>query len=268
MAIQKVLITVKTYPTLSRRYDELVCTAGVLEDGTWIRIYPVPFRKLDYVKQYKKYDWIELDLVKNSKDFRPESYRPSSLEADIKVIDHIGTEGNWHERKKFVLNEIYEDTIKLISEAKDKNNQKSIAVFKPKRVHDFIYTEDSKEWDPKKVEVMNKMKIFEKRDGEFKIVRKLPYKFYYKVEDSNGKIRTMMIEDWETGALFWNMMKKYNNEKTACEKVKQKYLDDFSTKHDLYLILGTTQKYHHVAPNPFIIIGTIYPQKEDENLFG
>jgi hypothetical protein len=31
----KILITVKTYPTLSEKYDELVCTAGFKEDGTW-----------------------------------------------------------------------------------------------------------------------------------------------------------------------------------------------------------------------------------------
>jgi hypothetical protein len=39
---KKVLITVTTIPLPSRSYDELVCTAGVLEDGTWIRIYPMP----------------------------------------------------------------------------------------------------------------------------------------------------------------------------------------------------------------------------------
>ena len=71
MALTKVLITVKTYPTLSAKYDELVCTAGFREDGTWIRIYPVPFRKKAYHEQYKKYDWIEVDLVKNDGDFRP-----------------------------------------------------------------------------------------------------------------------------------------------------------------------------------------------------
>ena len=43
MALAKVLITVKTYPTLSTKYEELVCTAGFREDGTWIRIYPVQF---------------------------------------------------------------------------------------------------------------------------------------------------------------------------------------------------------------------------------
>ncbi len=54
MALTKVLITVKTYPTLSAKYDELVCTAGFKEDGTWVRLYPVPFRKKSYAEQYKK----------------------------------------------------------------------------------------------------------------------------------------------------------------------------------------------------------------------
>ncbi|MPM62092.1 hypothetical protein SDC9_108958 [bioreactor metagenome] len=47
MPLMKVLIAVKTYPTLSEKYDELVCTAGFLEDGSWIRLYPIPFRKLE-----------------------------------------------------------------------------------------------------------------------------------------------------------------------------------------------------------------------------
>lgn len=55
MAQTRVLITVKTYPTLSEKYDELVCTAGFREDGSWIRIYPIPFRKLDYQNQYHKW---------------------------------------------------------------------------------------------------------------------------------------------------------------------------------------------------------------------
>ena len=69
MALTKVLITVKTYPAISNKYDELVCTAGFLEDGTWIRIYPVQFRKKTFGEQYKKYDWIEIDLVKNQSDY-------------------------------------------------------------------------------------------------------------------------------------------------------------------------------------------------------
>jgi hypothetical protein len=32
MERKRIYITVKTYPTLSEKYDELVCTAGICED--------------------------------------------------------------------------------------------------------------------------------------------------------------------------------------------------------------------------------------------
>jgi hypothetical protein len=53
MPKERILITVKTYPTLSKKYAELVCTAGFREDGTWIRIYPLPFRFLDENQKYR-----------------------------------------------------------------------------------------------------------------------------------------------------------------------------------------------------------------------
>lgn len=68
MPTERVLITVKTYPTLSKKYGETVCTAGVRADGTWIRIYPVPFRRLEAEEQYRKFDWIETDFIKNQMD--------------------------------------------------------------------------------------------------------------------------------------------------------------------------------------------------------
>jgi hypothetical protein len=58
----KVLITVKAYPKPSGKYEELVCTAGLLSSQDWIRIYPVPFRLLDDRKKYPKYAWVQLDL--------------------------------------------------------------------------------------------------------------------------------------------------------------------------------------------------------------
>jgi len=74
MAKQRILITIKTYPTLSRKCGETVCTAGVREDGSWVRIYPVPFRRLDEAEQYRKFDWLECDLVKSHKRLRFESH--------------------------------------------------------------------------------------------------------------------------------------------------------------------------------------------------
>jgi len=51
MALTRILIAVKTYPAISKKYEELVCTAGFLEDGSWIRIYPIQFRKKSYAEQ-------------------------------------------------------------------------------------------------------------------------------------------------------------------------------------------------------------------------
>jgi len=183
MAKTKVLITVKTYPTISGKYDELVCTAGFTEDGKWIRIYPVPFRKKDYSQQYRKYEWIELDLVKNKSDFRPESYRPYSMDSEIKILEHIDTTGNWYLRKKAVLNKVYENLTELIAEAKDKKTCTSLAVFKPSRIKDFIAKEVDREWDKKKIAKLKAQReqgnLFEHPEDPFEVVNKLPYKFTY-----------------------------------------------------------------------------------------
>lgn len=264
MALTKVLITVKTYPTLSAKYDELVCTAGFREDGTWIRIYPIPFRKKPYSEQYKKYDWIEVDIVKNDSDFRRESYRPKTIESEIKVTGHIETTDNWVERKKICLGKIYYNLSELIAEAKDNNICTSLAVFKPTEKIDFTSESVDRDWDKDKLSRLNQLNLFESTDeGKFEVVRKLPFKFKFVFKDNQSKESRMMIEDWEAGQLFWNCLLRYKgDEKKAIEDVRKKYFDDFALTKDLYFFLGTTQAHHYVSINPFIIIGTFHPKKE------
>ena len=102
MPTERVLITVKTYPTLSRKYGETVCTAGVRADGSWMRIYPVPFRRLDEEEQYKKFDWIETNFVRGRSDPRPETHHPADL-AKMLPVGHMGTQDNWRERRELLL---------------------------------------------------------------------------------------------------------------------------------------------------------------------
>ena len=139
MAVKNILIAVKTYPTLSEKYDELVCTAGFLEDGSWVRIYPIPYRKLDYTERYQKWHWISLDIEKNPHDFRKESFRPVNIDSELIISKHVGTQNNWAERKKIVLKHVYTNMEELISEAKDNKIGTSLAVLKPKEVVDFVW---------------------------------------------------------------------------------------------------------------------------------
>lgn len=260
----KVLITVKTYPTLSTKYDELVCTAGFTEDGKWIRIYPVEYRKKAYKDQYKKYDWVEVDLVKNESDFRPESFRPKTAETPFVKVGELNTKGNWALRKEIVLNHIHTDLTKLIEEAQNKDIRTSLAVFKPAKIVNFIIEEVDREWDKKKLEKLKQMNLFESTDKGFEVVKKLPYKFSYTFEDIAGRRSTTMIEDWEIGQLFWNCLRRSGSEEKACELVKKKYLDDFAKTKDLYLFLGTTKRFHYTGRNPFLIIGTFTPKIEKQ----
>lgn len=262
MALTRVLITVKTYPTISAKYDELVCTAGFREDGTWVRIYPVPFRKRAYTEQYKKYDWIELDLVKNKSDFRPESFRPATLDTEINVVGHIDIARNWEERKKLCLGKIYYNLSELIAEAKDKNIGTSLAVFKPNEILDFYAEPVDRDWSAKQKAILAQQNLFE---NKFEVVKKLPYKFKFRFKDNQGQVSNMMIEDWEAGQLFWRQLAKYEgNEQKAIEDVRKKYFDDFAKTKDLHFYLGTTQRHHNTAPNPFIIIGTFHPKIENQ----
>lgn len=106
MERKKILIATKTYPSISRKYKETVCTAGILlsEDETpvqWIRIYPIRFRGLESDKRYKRWSIISAEIERNTKDFREESYRVN--DASIQVIREIDTKNKWEERKSFVL---------------------------------------------------------------------------------------------------------------------------------------------------------------------
>ena len=263
----KVFITVKTYPTLSSKYDELVCTAGITDKGKWVRIYPVPFRKLDWKKRYKKYQWIEVDLIDNESDFRPESHKPVNRGESI-ITKELVTD--WEERKNIIFEEkVYTNIDTLIKEAKNKEICTSLAIFKPQDIVNFKIESAEREWNADKVKQIEdnaqQLNLFnsDKPHEIFNIVKKLPYKFSYVFKDDSGKQSTMMIEDWEIGALYWNCLEKYKDERIAVQKVKQKYFDEFKNK-DLYLFLGTTKLFHNRGPNPFIIIGVFYPPKNNQ----
>ena len=120
----KVLLTVTTYPLPSKSYDELVCTAGVLEDGSWIRIYPMPLSflrglKIDGKLQSTKYTWIELNLKKRQDDFRPESYSPEDYSfKDLQIGIKLDTKNYWEKRKLYCLKNIQYNMETLIEASK------------------------------------------------------------------------------------------------------------------------------------------------------
>lgn len=261
MALTRVLITVTTYPLPSRSYDELVCTAGILEDGSWVRIYPVPFRFLEF----HKYQWIELDLIEQERDFRPESRRPSKPDlSDLVVVSKLDTANKWSDRKDACLKNVYTNLSKLIDDSKDPSNL-SLAAFCPKAINKFIVEDDDREWKAEWLEQLRQLDLFSRKTCGPRIpVDKIPYKFKYEFEDDTGRSSTMTIEDWEVGALYRNCLADAEgDEDTAIAKVRQKYESEFLSTKDITLFLGTTLEHHRRRhTNPFTIIGVFYPPKD------
>ena len=273
MTKQRILVTVKTYPTLSRKYGETVCTAGVREDGSWVRLYPVPFRRLEEEQQYHKYDWIECRLERKTSDPRPESFHPVDPN-ELRPSGHMGTSGNWRERRHILLRtaRVYDQLGELIGDAKSSGT--SLAVFKPSSVTDFIWEDDDSHWDPNKLREMREahtqLDLFSEETWRrtFRVIPKLPYSFSYRFEDSVGKKSELQVLDWEAGALYWNCLKRASGDQpTALANVRTKYFDQFR-KSDLHFFLGTTQEWHHRAPNPFVIVGVLpIPHERQIELF-
>ncbi|WP_013321541.1 DUF488 family protein [Gloeothece verrucosa] len=70
METRKILIATKTYPSISRKYRETVCTAGILLDDQdnplqWIRIYPIRYRELEFDKRYPRWSIIRAKIERN-----------------------------------------------------------------------------------------------------------------------------------------------------------------------------------------------------------
>jgi len=69
----------------------------------------------------------------------------------------------------------------------------------------------------------------------------------------------------EAGTLYWNYLRSTNgDESMALAKVRQNCFDEF-TKQELHFIIGTTQQFHAVAPNPWVIVGLLRIPPEPRN---
>src|SRR5437867_9500596 len=89
---ERILITVRTYPTFSKKSIETVCTGGINDRGEWRRLYPVALRYEDEEKQYRTYDIVEVSL-RDGTDGRTETRKP-----DMPTLKIMGHADDWQDR--------------------------------------------------------------------------------------------------------------------------------------------------------------------------
>lgn len=253
---EKVLIVVKTYPHPSKKYKEIVCTAGITERGKWIRLYPVDYRYLEHAKWYKKYQWVSVVLEKNPDDFRIDSYRPDT--DSIKTLgEPLDTKRNWEKRKSIILPTLGFNSLEEIEDSY-KLSGVSLGIFKPKIVEDLIMEADNEEWSDTHKKVLSQLVLFGEQP---KPLFKIPYKFNYVYQCNDERCihsHKQAIFDWEIFMLYQHLRNQYNySMDVVLQKIKDLWLTKWwHSSHDSYLIVGTQ------FPNPtFIVLGVFRPPK-------
>lgn len=212
-----------------------------------------------YSKWYKKYQWIDVEIEKNLKDFRRDSFRPS-----VNSIIPIGTpldtkkDKYWLKRKQIIIPTA---TYKSLEEIKQlyQSHGISLGIFKPKKMIDLNIEADSGEWGKRQKLLLSQLCLFEKQPMP---LEKIPFKFVYRFTCNDKrckKYHELSIVDWEIFALYRNLKNNYQYAMDeTLGKIKQKWFYDmWSSKRDSYLIVGSR------FPSPtFIVLGVFWPPKQ------
>jgi hypothetical protein len=254
MRRRKILIATKTYPSISQKYRETVCTAGVLLDEQeqplqWIRIYPIRFRQLDFDRRFPRWSIINAKIERNDKDYREESYRIE--DESIEIVRKIDTKRNWEERKQLVLPLQFQS----IQDIKDRG--KSLGIIKPNQILKYYCKKTDRDWNPKQQAMLDQIDLFEPSVD----LEKIPYQFGYEFIDGANKKHKYSISDWEISELY-RKSRDTSKENTLEEreeegklKVREKLEHEFLSTKDLYFIVGNLKNHSQT----FMIIGIFYP---------
>lgn len=253
----KILITVMTYPLPSQSYQELVCTAGITEQGEWIRLYPIDYRYRPRNQQFRKYQWIEVDLLPaEKKDKRKESRRP--VLDTLRVLgEPLSTKNGWRERRE-IISKVPIYTVNQLRQL-NKSQKISLGIVKPTRVVDLKIEPADPEWKPEWQNLFDQLKLF---GPPQKPLRKIPYKFSYVFECSDNKRRhNAMILDWELGVLWLNEVDRLGGEHEAAQSVRRKFLELMCDEtKDVHFFMGTRHPY-----NTWMVLGVFWPPKQDDS---
>ncbi|MEN6306348.1 MAG: hypothetical protein ABFD91_01225 [Anaerohalosphaeraceae bacterium] len=253
METKTVLITVKAYPNPSKKYTETVCCAGVdINQNTWIRLYPIPFRDLDSSKQFSKYNIIEVRCHKSPDDHRIESHKVDS--DSIKIIKYLDTKDRWGARKNIILPLASTSFCKILA---DTQNNRSLGIFKPTQV-EMIWEKAPIKDKEKRDACYAQLSFFDKQKDA---IEQIPYNFYYQFKCDNLPNcpgHKLMIVDWELGQAFRNWRTEYKPESILFDKIKEKWLFELcGPTKDTYFYVGNVNRFR----NTFLILGVFYPPK-------
>ena len=251
----RALIWGKTYPELSSRYVETVCTGAVRADGRPVRLYPVPLRYLDGSRQYALYDWIQVPVEKSASDPRPESYK---VKGDaIRVVGHVGTSDSWRERRGIIFRDPswQFDSVAALKAAQ-RSSSRSMGIVSIRSILGVTVErrprEEEAAFQEKWREIESQRDLFH---PQYKELEYLPYRIRLAwrcagpCEECSASPHNMSVLDW--GLL--ELARKTRDPEKAADRLRG---ITNPGAHDFKLFMGSFR----LRPYQFGIIGLWYPK--------
>ncbi len=250
---KELTVLVKTYPNLSKKYEELVCVAGVDNEGNWMRIYPVPYRDLRDDQKFVIFQDVNFACLKASNDPRPESHK---VDYDSIVLGEVHkSTGKGLNDRKIIVDRAFAGSMCDLLE-KQRNDKTSLGIIKPLSLIDFIIAPVSgdEKWDSEVVLRASQNSLF---NPDRLPLEEPKYSFKYKYRCANKECatHTQSITSWEIQEAY----RKWRNDKgeqRALEMIREKWADQmWGETKDTHLFVGN----HHKNPQGFLVLGVFWP---------
>jgi hypothetical protein len=247
---KRVLVIVRTYPAPARRGIEVSCTAGITDDGRWIRLFPIPYRFLDQDRRFRKYQWITVDVFKAKDDPRPESFK---LNIDsIRVGDIVPPSNGWRERRE-IIRPLMRPSLCGIRREREEHGAPTLGVFKPAVINRLLIEPTDPNWTPAQLNRLRQTPLFQKAPAQ--ILEKLPHTFKYEFTCADAACggHQMTRLDWEMGQSYRRWRSEYKD--GWIEAFRLRYEHEMINKYDTHLFVGNM----HQHQNSWIVVGLFYP---------
>jgi hypothetical protein len=229
-----------------------------------VRLYPIPLRYMDAESVFRKYQWIEADIYKDT-DPRPESYkiRPDT----IQTFDQIPTEqGNWDRRAEWVLAQ--GNVFRSVEDLQQAQQSAGTSLGLVRPVEILGYTsepvpEAEQDHFRRRLDALRHEGDLFDLDPSTSVRPLSPPDFRFRIrfrcDDPNcTSPHEFGVLDWEVDALYARLRSKGRGKAEARQEVQDhlcKLLDP--AKKDTHFFLGNMLSHQH----NFTIVGLWYPKK-------
>jgi len=247
---RRLMIWGTTYPELSDKYKETVCTGAVdLDEKCLLRIFPMPMRYLPEDRQYKKWTVVHAETARDTSDPRPESHKIRAF--DMERVGKVEARGDWADRRRYLfLEEFFVDGMEHMKSLQRSTGQ-SLGIVRP-HIHNAglerLTREQRQRWQEKYDAIIAQQDLWDPGEKPVPLPTFRPY-LEFSTDNEPTTVRRI-APDWELHALA----NRCENAPDPSIRFREDFMDKVSGR-DVHLALGSVRS--HLAE--FIVVAVFYP---------